>query len=57
MKITDLIIKNYYEVKTRCKNCSYRQMTKIKKGNLPEEVIDRGVCKNCGCFQLEVDYK
>jgi len=50
----NLFGKSYYEVKSKCTNCGTKQLTKIKKGNIAEEVIDRGKCENCGCQKLEV---
>lgn len=46
--------KKYYEVDTDCGNCGLRQVTKIQKGNLASEVIEQGVCANCGCAQLQL---
>lgn len=54
MDLNNLIPKNYYEVKTKCKNCSQKQMTKIKKGNKPEDVLYKGKCENCGVNELEM---
>lgn len=57
MGLENIFGKNYYEVKTKCKNCGSRQMTRIRKGNKPEDVLSRGKCVICGCFELEVDNK
>jgi|TARA_R100001530_G_scaffold34477_3_gene26940 hypothetical protein len=54
MGLEKLFGKNFYEVKTRCSNCSTKQNTKITKGNVASEVIENGACINCGCKNLEI---
>lgn len=54
MNLDNLFPKNYYEIKTKCKNCSTKQLTKIRKGNKPEDVLSNGKCDNCGVNELEL---
>ena len=49
----DIFKKNYYEIKTKCNNCDHKQITRIRKGNKPEEVLNKGVCENCGVKELK----
>lgn len=43
-----------YEVKTECLNCSLKQTTYIKKGELADDVIKDYTCSSCGCNKLEL---
>lgn len=48
-----IFAKDFYEVRTKCKNCKVTQMTRIRKGNKAKEVLKNGVCIKCGCLELE----
>jgi len=54
VEIDNLFSGGTYDVKSKCKNCGTKQLTKIKKGHIGKDVIGNGKCENCGCKMLEV---
>lgn len=40
-----------YQIKVRCVNCGYEDLTNIPKG----QTVDSSECPNCGCYELKKD--